>query len=136
MNIIEPGSYDENVATLRKDPIVIGMAHSMRNDPLSDIDLTKPDGGLGTSFMTVANEEYRRRGGDFSGPLQVGAVGRAVISLLANRLSPQELYEDWTDDFLQLTIDRVARRMQQDPNPPVVELHAELLAEQARRRNA
>jgi hypothetical protein len=127
--------YADAVQTLRKDPVIIAMAHGLRGVPREEI--TSPDGSPASAFMNVANDEYNRRGGKYEGPKPVGAVGRAVLSLLdSDGLSPQELYEDWSDDFLQKTIDRAARRIRRDPNPTVVELHAELLAEQERRRNA
>lgn len=135
MDTTESGAYAAAVQTLRKDPVIIAMAQGLRGVPREEI--TSADGSPASAFMNVANDEYNQRGGKYEGPKPLGAVGRAVLSLLdSNGLSPQELYEDWTDAFLQQTVERVARRMQRDPNPTVVELHAELLTEQERRRNA
>jgi hypothetical protein len=135
MTALHTNHLEDAVQALRKDPVVIAMARGLHGVPREEI--TSPDGGPTSAFMNVANDEYNRRGGKYEGPKPVGAVGRAVLSLLASAgLTPQELYEDWDDAFLQKTIDRVTRRIDQTPTPPLLDLHAELVAEQTRRRNA
>jgi hypothetical protein len=137
-----PSAHDGNqytnaIAELRRDPIVIGLANGLTGVPRSD--LVTPSGGMRTEFMTAANEEYRRKGGDGKTPRPLGAVGQAVLSLMDTPVTAEELYHGVPDDALQQIADRLALRVSSAKSPEEALQYAkalgEMVTELARRRN-
>lgn len=79
MSMIVSDDDREEEAALMADPILIGMATEFE----ADVDLSEfyhDDGTPRSPFMGVANEEYRKRGGEHSRSL--GGVGRALYRLV------------------------------------------------------
>lgn len=73
MTVIRAAHYDEAIAALKADPVVIGMTATID----ASIDCTKSE------FMLAANKVYADRGGKLPG--HIGAVASAIAQLVADR---------------------------------------------------
>ena len=79
MATIRSKQYGEDEARLAKDPIVIAMAAELPRDGFLGRYLH--DNGEPTfSFMMLANEEYRKRGGG-GDAMHIGCIAHAILKI-------------------------------------------------------
>lgn len=72
--------YSETEKRLQKDPVVERMAADLRMSGRPRSEFCHDDGGPRSEFMITANN-YHRKESDFAGPVHLGGVAAAVISL-------------------------------------------------------
>ena len=78
MATIRSKQYGEDEARLAKDPIVVAMAAELPRDGFRGRSLH--DSGEPTfSFMMLANEEYRKRGGKDGA--HIGCIAHAILKI-------------------------------------------------------
>lgn len=133
MNTPSPLPPDDIIARLRRDPVVIGLAHGLRGTPRED--LVYPGGRPRGAFLSASNIEYRKRGGKFDDPKPLDAVATALLSILDRPLSPEELYHGIDDFYLQRTLDRL-RPLIGRGDQTARELEAEIVTELERRKKS
>ena len=80
MATIRAAHYGETERALTEDPIVRQMASELPWNELKER-FTHDDGEPNFDFMMIANEEYRNRGGEFDGPLHIGAIATAIVMI-------------------------------------------------------
>jgi len=81
MGVIQSNDYADRERALASDPVVQRMAADLRYSGAPREDYAHEDGTARHEFMGAANDAYRSMGGDYEGPLHLGAVPNAVLKL-------------------------------------------------------
>ena len=81
MASIRAAHYGETEQALTNDSIVRQTASQLPWNELKE-QFTHGNGEPTFEFMMRANETYRERGGEFDGPLHIGAIATAIIMII------------------------------------------------------
>ena len=81
MATIRAAHYSETEQALTQDPIVRQLASQLPWNELKER-FTHDNGAPNFDFMMRANEAYHERGGEFDGPLHIGAIATAIIMII------------------------------------------------------
>jgi len=80
VTVIKAKHYDEDEQKLMEDPIIIDMAKDLKCGMPDKSTFFHDSDTPRHEFMSMANEEYRKRGG--KGGESIGAVARAIGRLV------------------------------------------------------